>query len=454
MNAWPDTGFAAIERYVRQLRLRHPKTGRIYRSDLRAFQRFLTRRRRHVTEQILIGWIQQRSKELRPITLHDRTRKVSNFLDFLVRDGVLAANPLNTLRERCRTRSLPAIVRALTGPDPEQALEALRQPVRWASPLGPRMRDHVALMQSVGYRYVAQECRFLAFDRFLQGRPDLNEQPLQAMIKAWAHDTPTLEHAWQCQRVGRDLSRAWNRIDPTVPVLKRDRNLEAQLERQRRRPHIYSQADVCRALNVARQLSTPRSPLLPSTAYMMVVLAYCAGLRIGEIVRLTLGNVHLSDGILEIQNSKFFKSRRVPLDPTVLAALRDYLAARQTAGGPSHDTAPLFWHEQRGTGYTRGRAQELLIDILRRAGLKPARGRTGPRIHDLRHAFVVHRMLDWYRQGIDPEPRLPYLAAYLGHKSIHSTLVYITVTGELLQQAAERFRRHSALKLRTEGVLP
>jgi site-specific recombinase XerD len=136
MNAWPDTGFAAIERYVRQLRLRHPKTGRIYRSDLRAFQRFLTRRRRHVTEQALIGWIQQRSKELRPISLHDRTRKVSNFLDFLVRDGALAANPLTTLRERYGTRSLPAIVRALTGPDSQQALEALRQTCPLGKPVG------------------------------------------------------------------------------------------------------------------------------------------------------------------------------------------------------------------------------------------------------------------------------------------------------------------------------
>ena len=90
--------------------------------------------------------------------------------------------------------------------------------------------------------------------------------------------------------------------------------------------------------------------------------------------------------------------------------------------------------------------------MLRFAGLKPERGRVGPRIHDLRHAFVVHRMLEWYEQGIDPEPRLPHLATFLGHKSIHSTLIYITVTQELLQQAAERFRRHGAASLRGEGV--
>jgi integrase len=84
----------------------------------------------------------------------------------------------------------------------------------------------------------------------------------------------------------------------------------------------------------------------------------------------------------------------------------------------------------------------LLARVFRSAGLKPPRpnGRVGPRIHDLRHTFVVHRMTEWYRAGINPEPMLPYLATYLGHKNIHSTLVYLTVTQELLQHANQRFR--------------
>lgn len=85
--------------------------------------------------------------------------------------------------------------------------------------------------------------------------------------------------------------------------------------------------------------------------------------------------------------------------------------------------------------------------MLRQAGLKPAHGRKGPRIHDFRHSFVVNRMLDWYREGIDPAPRLPYLVTYLGHKSLHSTLTYLTVTQELLQLASERYRSSDAGKI-------
>jgi integrase/recombinase XerD len=107
---------------------------------------------------------------------------------------------------------------------------------------------------------------------------------------------------------------------------------------------------------------------------------------------------------------------------------------------------------QGGRGYTVVTAQHLLTEVIRRAGLKPAAGRVGPRVHDLRHAFVVGRMLSWYREGVDAQSRLPYLATYLGHKDIYSTLVYLTITQELLQQASERFRVVGARVLKaTEG---
>ncbi len=111
----------------------------------------------------------------------------------------------------------------------------------------------------------------------------------------------------------------------------------------------------------------------------------------------------------------------------------------------------LFWHDQNGTRYAAKTVMRLFIDILRRAGFKPPRGKTGPRIHDLRHSMVVNRILAWYRAGINPQERLPFLATYLGHRDIHSTLVYITVTQELLHEAGERFRSFGAHCLRVAG---
>jgi integrase/recombinase XerD len=111
----------------------------------------------------------------------------------------------------------------------------------------------------------------------------------------------------------------------------------------------------------------------------------------------------------------------------------------------------LFWHDQKTTRYATKTVMWLFIDILRRAGLKPSRGKTGPRIHDLRHSFVVNRILEWYRADINPQDKLPFLTTYLGHRDIYSTLVHITVTQDLFHEAGERFRTFGAHCLQIEG---
>jgi len=114
------------------------------------------------------------------------------------------------------------------------------------------------------------------------------------------------------------------------------------------------------------------------------------------------------------------------------------LNARKQAGVSSDPTTALFWNQRRP--YSLITTEQLLRSVIRRAGLNTKIGPGGPRVHDLRHTFVVHRMTTWYRQGINPQARLPYLAAYLGHRDIHSTLVYLTITQELLQHASGLLR--------------
>lgn len=449
MTTWLDDGSAAIDRYVRSLIVRTDKTRRLYRIELGAFQRFIIGHGDwdDLTESAVTAWVQARARQIPLSLVIDRAGNVNRFLEALVHDGSLAANPFRTIRDRYGEHRLAPIVRALASADPSRALEALQPLPRWGSPLGPLMRDHLVLMRAMGYRYVSQEVRFAAFDRFLQSRPDLTEQPLGQMVKAWSQCPPTIAHAWNCAEFGADLSRAMRRRDPTAALLPRDRRQHRQIRQQYRRPYIYSPAEVSRILEIARAWPAPRWPLLPSTMYAMFVLAYCAGLRLGEILRLNVGDVLLTESAIEIRNSKFFKSRRLPLAESVFNVLRDYLDARRRAGGPADAASPLFWHERGDGRYSMTRAEKILVAVLRRAGLKTGRGRTGPRIHDMRHAFVVNRMLAWYREGIDAGPRLQYLVTYLGHKSLHSTLTYLTITQELLQHASDRYRAAGGAKL-------
>ena len=193
------------------------------------------------------------------------------------------------------------------------------------------------------------------------------------------------------------------------------------------------------------------APLRPLSLYTLFILAYCAGLRLSEIVHLDVGDVDINDGTIDIRCTKFFKSRRLPLAATVMGALKSYLDARRAAGAPSKPSAGLFWHQQAAGRYSTVMAGKLMVRVLRRAGLKTGHGKVGPRIHDLRHAFVVNRMLTWYRSGINPQSKLPYLATYLGHKDINSTLIYLTITQELMRHASERFRARGAAVLGSTG---
>ncbi|MGA7411623.1 MAG: tyrosine-type recombinase/integrase [Bryobacteraceae bacterium] len=381
-----------------------------------------------------------------------RARIVNRFLDFLVRDGWIVSNPVADLRAEYCVKSSKAIMRALLAPDPNAALEALRQFPPFGSVLGDLMRNHIALMRTNGFRYTTQARWFWRFDRFLQTHTELAGEPLSVMLQHWSAARPTPNHVAECERLARALSKAQRHLDPSVELKRPDPRPQQQVAKQWRRPYIYSPKEVRRLLDIARTFPSPRALLRPMSLYTMLVLAYCAGLRLGELARLNLGDVDLQSGTIIIRQTKFFKSRILPLTDSALSALREYIEARREAKAQQGPDSGLFWHDQGNTRYTPQAIAWGLVAVLRRAGLKAPKGKTGPRIHDLRHSMVVNRILEWYRAGINPQEKLPFLATYLGHRDIHSTLVYITVTQDLLQQANERFRRFGAHCLHvTEG---
>lgn len=437
-----DNGIA-IERHLEHLRPRSGGTVNVYRCVLRGFQRFVQQPPCDavVDEATLRAWLHDRAGCWPPHLVLHRARIVDRFLDFLESERLIPRNPLAELRTLYGQRTGTPIVRALLANDSSVALEALRPPPRFASFLGDMMREHVDLMRAAGHRYETQAGRLLRFDRFLQGRSELAGQPLRVLHQQWASQCQTLTHAWECEQARRDLARAWRRLDPTIELQPLDRRLHREVKQRQRCPYIYTPHELRVLLDTARSFPSPRAPLRPLALYTMVVLAGCAGLRLGELVRLDLADVRLDAGELDVRETKFFKSRILPLADSVLGTLREYLDARRYAGAPQDGRSAVFWHEQGAARYSRVMVEKLLVSVLRRAGLKPEKGRDGPRIHDLRHVFVVSRMLTWYRQGINPQARLPYLATYLGHKDINSTLIYLTVTQELLQLASDRFRQ-------------
>lgn len=206
-------------------------------------------------------------------------------------------------------------------------------------------------------------------------------------------------------------------------------------------PHIYSHDELRRLLKATAACDHPRSSIESDTCRTLILLLYGAGLRISEALALTLADVDVSSGMLFIHTSKFYKTRLVPLGPDLTSALKAY-ATRRAMQHPSGPEGPFFV-SRTGVPLTRRAAEHsfsrlrLLAGVLRHDG-----ARYQPRLHDLRHAFSVHRLVAWYRQGADVQRLLPQLATYLGHVHLAATQRYLTMTPELLQEACQRFERY------------
>ena len=207
-------------------------------------------------------------------------------------------------------------------------------------------------------------------------------------------------------------------------------------------PHIYSHDELRRLLRATAACDNPHSSIESDTCRTLILLLYGAGLRISEALALTLADVDLSTGILFIHTSKFYRTRLVPFGPDLTRALKAY-ATRRGMQHPSGPEGPFFV-SRTGNPLTRRVAEYTFSRLRLRAGvLRHDGARYQPRLHDLRHAFAVHRLVAWYRQGADVQHLLPQLTAYLGHVHLAATQRYLTMTPELLQEASQRFERYA-----------
>ena len=213
--------------------------------------------------------------------------------------------------------------------------------------------------------------------------------------------------------------------------------------RTRPAPYIYSQREVCSIITAAKQIG-PDSSLRPAVVSTLIGLLYSTGLRIGEALKLTLADVGLDDQLLTIRETKFKKSRYVPLSLSTVEHLSAFLLQRKEAGFPTTPTAPVFISPV-GRAYKPVRICQILLEILRKIGLRGPKGERGPRLHDFRHSFAVNRLAQWYRQEGNINAKLPLLATYLGHTTVTCTEVYLHSTAELLEQTAKRFHSRCAI---------
>lgn len=221
--------------------------------------------------------------------------------------------------------------------------------------------------------------------------------------------------------------------------------LPAQIPKRPRAhtPYIYTRDELRRLLKATVTFRKYARQIEPDTLRTLVLLLYGAGLRVGEVLALDLADVDLAAEMLTIRDTKFHKTRLVPLGADLNRALTNYAGARSPAAQSKAADNP-FLVGKNGARLTYSAVSKAFRQLRAEASVHRADGaRYQPRLHDLRHSFAVHRLTAWYSVGADVQRLLPKLSTYLGHISLSATQVYLTMTPELLQAAAERFAQYA-----------
>lgn len=199
-------------------------------------------------------------------------------------------------------------------------------------------------------------------------------------------------------------------------------------------PHIYSDEELRRLLaGVEENQARMRCTIAAPTFRAFLLLVYGAGLRLGEALALRREDVDLRAGMILIRESKFYKSRHLPIGPTLTRVLAEYGEGVPAGRGP---IPTAFFVNRRGDRMPHRTAWHNFASLRKRVGVHG-------RVHDLRHTFAVHRLLAWYREGANVQRCLPHLSTYLGHARIACTQRYLTMIPELLEQASRRFETYA-----------
>jgi len=207
---------------------------------------------------------------------------------------------------------------------------------------------------------------------------------------------------------------------------------------RRQPPHIYSDAEISALLRECGRL-LPRGGLRPLTYTVFFALLASTGLRLSEARHLQGRDVDLPHGVLTIRMSKFRKSRFVPLHPTSVQALTRYAARRDTF--PVAPRSEFFFRTDQAPALRRSTIEGTFRRVRLRLGWTSHGRARRPRIHDLRHTFVVRRLLRWYEEGVDLDRKILALSTYLGHAQVSHTYWYLSAVPELLAIPAQCFER-------------
>jgi integrase/recombinase XerD len=309
---------------------------------------------------------------------------------------------------------------------------------RFHSLLGQKMKNHLELRRSLGVAYQQSEYDLAEFERYI------------------------LEHFPSCKTITREMVIGYLNCCYCQPRTRKNKlnnirqfcrymfqfDVKTYIPEKgligpaktQIKPYIFTEEEICKLIQQTKNLRDQHT-LLPYTYATIIGLLWVSGMRISEVVNLKIEDVDTVEGILYIRQTKFFKSRLIPLSASSINALIEYKKQRLRWGYTEEPHTAFFLNKIKKP-CASGTTSKIIIKLMAQIGLKTSQGKT-PRVHDIRHSWATRWILDFYKLGKDPNTYLAALATYLGHSNITNTQVYLHPSIELLNIAAQKVQSYT-----------
>lgn len=297
--------------------------------------------------------------------------------------------------------------------------------VTFSSALATHFETHIAEKRIMGCRYVSTARVLRRFDRFLAEHNVLDPDIERNVVEKWLERNPNESVATHSSRVTCTrqfcLFLKHQGFAPFIPGKYASR-------RQRSIPYIFTREEIRSLLSFVDNLRDDvRSPHRRMVFGLIFRLLYGCGLRVSEILKLTVDDVNLDAGVLRIIDTKFRKDRLIPVAQPLTERLRAYAqTCSENRRGKNY-----FLRAPHGGQWGHRRVYDIFRQALWECGIPHCGRGKGPRIHDLRHTFACHRLGDWIRAGVDVDVALPVLSTYLGHESLYHTQRYLHFVADM-----------------------
>jgi len=289
-----------------------------------------------------------------------------------------------------------------------------------------RVEAYLAHRRALGFQLKIQGRMLLDLARYVDAR-DRGGPLTRQMAIDWACSPKQASRFYWAKRLGVVRVFAQYLLLTDSRTQLPPRGLFGSVFR-RSAPHIYSPAQIGYLM---RRAATLAGRLRPHTFRCLIGLLACSGLRISEALRLKIEDVDLQQALLVVRESKYGKSRVIPLHRTAVSPLQSYARRRQKL----FPLAEHFFVSEFGVGLGLHRVQEIFKGLRVRIPYQ----RRPPRLHDLRHTMASRVLQRWQASQKGALHRVPILCRYLGHDHIRHTYWYLTASPQLLKAAAQRF---------------